>query len=189
MTCSLYGNFRQITFSNLYPDVDKFIADYKSVGITPVISDESATNLYYLLLSRFANSVIASSDTNRFKYDLFGTIFSYGPTWESRLKIQEKIRNLTDEELKTGGVAIFNHAMHPGTAPSTQTLEELPAVNEQQVRKSKRSMIDALSIQYELLATDVTENFLSKFKKLFLVIVMPERPLFYVTDETDEEDL
>ena len=188
MMHSYYGNFRQITFSQAYNNVASFLDDYKKNGISTTISDESATNLYYLLFSRFGNSTIASSDINRFKYDLFGTIFSYGPTWESRLKIQEKIRNLTDDELKAGGVSILNNAVHPGTAPSTQTLEELPAINEQQVRKSKRSALDALSIQYELLATDVTEDFLSKFKKLFLKIVMPEKPLYYVSEIPDEED-
>ena len=37
-----------------------------------------------------------------------------------------------------------------------------------------------------LLSSDVTENFLGKFRKLFLKIVQPTVPLWYITDETEE---
>lgn len=184
---SLYGSYRQVKFTDVWGDVNSFLSDYKSNGIQTTISEQSATTLYYLLYSRFGNSTIASSDTNRFKYDVWGTIFSYGPTWEKRLEIQEKLRNLTDDDLFTGSTQIYNHAYNPGTAPSTGTLDELTAINEQNTNKSKRDKMSAYSMLLSLLETDVTQQFLDKFKKLFLKIVQPELPLWYVTDIVDDD--
>lgn len=176
---SLYGNYRQISFVDAYPDVTSFLNDYQNNGIETTISTTSATNLYYLLYSRFGNSIIASSDTNRFKYDLFGTIFSYGPVWEKRLDIQTKLCAITDEDMETGPLQIMNHAYNPGTAPSSQTLQELTAINEQNTTRQVRDKLTGYSVLMNLLKTDVTESFLDKFKKLFLTVVQPEAPLWY----------
>ena len=184
---SLYGNYRQVKFTDVYPDVATFLSDYTSNGIKTTISQDSATTLYYLIYSRFGNSVIASSDTNRFKYDLFGTIFSYGPTWEKKLDIQEKLRNLTDDELFAGSTQIHNHAYNPGTAPSTGTLDELPAINEQNTSKYKKDKMSGYAMLVSLLDTDVTESFISKFKKLFITVVQPELPLWYATNIVDDD--
>lgn len=179
---SLYGNYRQVKFTDVWENVNSFITDYRNNGIKTTISQQSAQTLYYLLYSRFGNSTIASSDTNRFKYDVWGTIFSYGPTWEKRLEIQEKLRGLSDDELFTGATQIFNHAYNPGTAPSTNTLDELTAINEQNTNKNKKDKLNAYAMLMSLLEIDVTQQFLDKFKKLFLTVVQPELPLWYATD-------
>ena len=183
---SLYGNYRQVKFTDVWQTAESFISDYKNNGIETTISDKTATTLYYLLYSRYGNSVLASSDTNRFKYDVWATIFSYGPTWEKRLEIQDKLRNLTDDELFTGATQIYNHAYNPGTAPSTNTLDELTAINEQNTSKNKKGKMDAYAMLIALLETDVTESFLDKFKKLFLKVVQPELPLWYATNIVDD---
>lgn len=183
---SLYGNYRQVKFTDVWQTAESFVSDYKNNGIETTISDKTATTLYYLLYSRYGNSVLASSDTNRFKYDVWATIFSYGPTWEKRLEIQNKLRNLTDDELFNGATQIYNHAYNPGTAPSTNTLDELTAINEQNTSKSKKGKMDAYAMLIALLETDVTESFLDKFKKLFLKVVQPELPLWYATNIVDD---
>lgn len=179
---SLYGNYRQVKFTDVWENVNSFLTEYQNNGIQTTISQQSAQTLYYLLYSRFGNSTIASSDTNRFKYDVWGTIFSYGPTWEKRLEIQEKLRGLSDDELFTGATQIFNHAYNPGTAPSTSTLDELTAINEQNTNKNKKDKLNAYAMLMSLLETDVTQQFLDRFKKLFLTVVQPEVPLWYATD-------
>ena len=184
---SLYGNYRQVKFTDVWQTAESFVSDYKNNGIETTISDQTATTLYYLLYSRYGNSVLASSDTNRFKYDVWATIFSYGPTWEKRLEIQEKLRNLTDDDLFTGATQIYNHAYNPGTAPSTNTLDELTAINEQNTSKNKKGKMDAYAMLIALLETDVTESFLDKFKKLFLKVVQPELPLWYATGIINED--
>lgn len=178
---SLYGNYRQVKFTDIYPDAETFVTDYTSSAIPTTISNATATTLYYLLYSRYGNSVIASSDTNRFKYDLFATIFSYAPTWEKRMEVQEKLRELSDAELFTGQTTINNHSYNPSTVPSTSTLDELTTINEQVTQKGKRDKLTAYVELSRALWTDVTEQFLDKFQKLFLIILQPELPLWYAT--------
>ena len=185
--CSLYGNYRQVKLTDVWGDVSSFLSEYQNNGIQTTISEQSAKTLYYLLYSRFGNDVVASSDTNRFKYDVWGTIFSYGPTWEKKLEIQEKLRNLTDDDLLIGSTNILNHAFHTGAGPSTSTLDELPAINEQNTSKHKKSKMDAYAMLMSLLETDVTQKFLDKFKKLFLKVVQPEKPLWYGTNTIDDD--
>ena len=183
---SLYGNYRQVKFTDVYPDATTFVNDYTTSAIPTTISNDTTTTLYYLLYSRYGNSVIAASDTNRFKYDLFATIFSYAPTWEKRVDIQNKLRELSDAELFTGQTTINNHSYNPSTAPSTSTLDELTTINEQHTLKGKRDKLTAYTELSKALWTDVTEQFLDKFQKLFLIILQPELPLWYATPVIDD---
>ena len=179
---SLYGNFRARTFADIYTELKTFKEDYADNGIPSTISDASLTTLYYLLYARYGNSCIASSDETQFKYKLFSTIFMYGPAWQKRLDIQKKLMELSDDELVKGATAIYNSALNPSQAPSTQTLEELNYINSQNTTKYKKSKIEGYALLAELIKTDVTEAFIGKFKKLFITVVEPDYPLWYTTE-------
>ena len=176
-----YQTYRTNTFQEIWDSADKFIDEYQNNGIAPTINQNSCRTLYYLLYAKYGNSPIASSDENRFKYGVWSTIFKYGPSWEKRLDIQEKLRNLSEDELLKGSKAIYNHAFNPGTAPATGTLEELPAINEQNSTNFKKSKLEAYAMLMQLLQTDVTEEFLAQFNSLFRVFLL-EDPLVYTTE-------
>lgn len=178
----LYGNFRTRTFSAIFPDADTFLEDYKSSGLNSGLDDATITTLYYLLYARYGNSHIASSDENTFKYRVWSTIFMYGPTWQKRLEVQEKIRGLTEAEIASGSLAVYNHAFNPSSAPSTTTKEELEYINEQNTTRYKKGTVDAYRDLWDMLDTDVTKYFIDRFKDLFLKIVEPEYPLWYRTE-------
>lgn len=182
---SLYGNYRTRKFTDIYDNVDAFLADYSDNGLPMLVDTTNMTTLFYLLYARYGNSNIASSDENQFKYKLFSLVFQYGPTWAKRLEIQDKVRNLTEDELRESAKALYNHSYNPSTLPSTDTVDELLTINEQNVTKHRRSKTDAYALLNDLLETDVTEEFISKFKKLFITIVEPELPLWYVSNEED----
>ena len=82
---------------------------------------------------------------------------------------------------------IYNHAYHDGTEPSTDTLEELPAINEQNTNNYLKNKLEGYANLTALLDTDVTQDFISKFKNLFLVIVEPELPLWYITEYGEDK--
>lgn len=207
----LYGLNRNNTFTYIYPDASKFVADYKDFNtgiIDNSISDTAATTLYYLLYARYGNSTIASSDENQFKYKLFSLIFMYGPSWEKRLEIQKAIRALAkvDEsgnfvvssELLRGGKAVYNSALNPAqpvlgdkgnaTGEGMNTLNELTYINSQNTTNYQKSVPDAYAILWDMLKTDVTNDFLTKFRKLFLTVVSPENPLYYITKDPEDID-
>lgn len=181
----LYGNYRNRKFTDIWPAFEGFKAEYQNNGIPALLSDEAVQTLYYLLYARYGNSTIASSDENQFKYKVFSTIYMYGPTWEKRVEIQKAVRELKLDEIMDGGKAIYNTALNPNQAPSTDTLEELKYISQQNTTKYKKSKVDAYSIIIGLLETDVTEQFIGQFKKLFLVVVTPELPLWYKTPLVD----
>ena len=98
---------------------------------------------------------------------------------------------------------INNHAYNPSTAPSTQDTNELNYIDQQNVAKGTatstisgtdskttgqtvtKSKMDAYAQLWDLVATDVTNDYISKFKKCFKQFVAPERRMIYVTE--DEE--
>lgn len=180
---SLYGSFRQLYFSQVFPSIEEWNAKLGETQIDLPIKSENLNLLFYLLYSKYANSVVASSDINRFIFSVARLIFQFGPTWETRLRIQKSLRELSDEDLKKGSTDIYNHAYNPSSAPSTQATEELSYINEQTVTKRRKGPLDAYAYLWDLLDTDVTGEFLDKFKSLFLVIVLPEKPLWYVSEE------
>ena len=185
---SLYGEYRTNSFVYIYPNAEAFAADYADVGIPQKLANPTTINtIYYLLYARYGNSHIASSDQNQFKYKLFSIIFMYGPTWEKRLDIQDKLRAIPELDLLSASKIIYNHAYNPGTEPTTATLEELEAINEQNTTNYKRSKLDAYGTLIDLLETDVTSSFLDKFKRLFIVVVEPQKSLYYENDPENIE--
>lgn len=182
-------------FSEIYSEASKFVADYKASGLYDAtsghlnnsLSDEKATTLFYLLYAKYANNPIANLDENQFKYKMWSIIFKYGPAWEKKLDIQNKIRELTEDEIRVGSKAIYNHAYNPSTEPSTASLEELTAINEQNTTNYKKSKVDAYMALWQIVVSDVTEAFIKKFEHLFKQFVTPERTWIYVQELEDEE--
>lgn len=176
-------------FNDIWEDKDEFLADYNNVGIPTTISSTNATTLFYLLYARYGNNPIANLDEEQFKYKVFSVIFMYGPTWEKRLAIQTSLRGLTETDLVTGSKAIYNTALNPSAAPTTTTTSELDYINSQNTTNYKKSKMDAYQQLWDLLDTDVTEEFLQRFKYCFKQFVAPDRRWVYVTDvESEGED-
>ena len=181
--------YNTMTFAEIFETSDKFLADWLANPLhVTSISDKDITNLYYLLYAKYGNSPIANMDVNQFKYKVFAIIFQYGPTWVKRLDIQDKLRSLTEEELMLGTKAINNHAYNPSSDPSTSTLSELEYINEQNTTNYKRSKLEAYSSLINLLKSDVTEEFLRRFKVCFKVFASFENPLIYVTEVEEGEN-
>ena len=183
MICdSVYGNYRTRKFADIWPSADAFIQDYQASAIPQKLKVADATTLYYLLYARYGNSSIANSDENQFKYKIFSTIYIGGATWAKKQEIQDKLREMTEDEILAGTKAINNHAYNPQTAPTTDTVEELEYINEQNTTKYKKSKLDGYALLWAILNDGVTERFLREFRYHFLVVVEPQVPLWYVTD-------
>lgn len=189
----LYGNYRTRTLNDIYSKYSEFENDfnmYKGIGLNPNFTSQTTPQtIFYLLSGKYGNSHIANSDENQFKLKLFSTIFQFGPTWEKRLDIQSKLRGMNETDILTGSKQINDHAYNPSTEPSGPNVVngEITSVNEQSKIKYTKSKVDAYASLYAMLETDVTEDFLGRFKRLFLTIVEPEYPLWYITDINEEE--
>lgn len=180
---SYYGSYRTETFAERFPTFDVFKAAYAISKIPQKLKDpKSLETIYYLLYAKYGNSHFANNDLLQQTYKIFSTIFMYGPTWETRLHIQDTLRDLDEAEIMAGGKAIYNHAFNPSTDPSTSTLEELLTINDQNTTNYKKSKIEGYALLLDLLETDVTNEFIAKFKKIFITFVSPDYPLLYETE-------
>jgi hypothetical protein len=194
-----YGSSRTRSFADIFPTFDEFqemwnntTFSYQASALNQRVpeggKDEGPQNLmliYELLMSRYANSTIASSDENRFKLQCMATIFQYAPAWIKRLEIQHTLHemDLASDEFLRGSSMISNVSLNPSESPEADTMSPLSTINQQNVNTQKRDKFKALAILEELLKTDITGAFLDKFRSLFRIIVAPQRPLFYTTQE------
>lgn len=179
---SYYGNYRTRTFAEIYPDSNEFTLDYNTL-FPGTMDDKSLLITYNVLCSRYMNSHIVNSDENQFKYKLATIVFSYGPSWAKKLEIQDKLRNMSESDLIAGTRAIHNHSYNPSTAPSTSSTEELLTIDDQNTQIYKKGKLEAYGLLWNMLVTDVTSDYLSKFKNLFIQIAQPDYPLWYEEEE------
>lgn len=163
------------TFYEIYPTFDEFKSDYNSKGFPDVFNNDTTLELVYnLLYANYGLDEITNMTLENFKYKLFATIWQYGGEWKKKLDIQDKLKGLDlDSEVLQGSKAIYNHALNPETDPSTQSLEELTYINEQNTTNYKKSKMDAYLELYQLLNSNVTDWFMRKFSKLFKSFVSP----------------
>ena len=137
------------------------------------------TTLYYLLWARYASSHIRSDYPQQWKMKVMMTVFEYGPTWSKRLEIQEKVRNMSDEEIQKGTIMTYNSAMNPDGAPTTDTWDTLKGINSQNKNLYQRGKLDSYAYIDQILKTDVTRDFIEKFKKFFDIMAAPGMKLDY----------
>ena len=193
-----YGSSRTRKFADIFPDFETFqsawnetVFSQQAVALSQTIPEadnggpQNLMLIYQLLLSRYANSTIASSDENRFILQCMATIFQYAPAWIKRLEIQHTLHemDINDEEFLRGSSMINNISLNPSEDPATDSLAPLSTTNQRNENIQKRDKFKALAILEELLKTDITGAFLDRFRSLFRTIVAPQRPLFYTTEE------
>ncbi len=182
--------YETLTFSQVWGSYTKFKDDYDALIVgfaedtTPVTSNELQT-IFYLLYAKYGNNPISNSDVDQFKMKVISIIYAYGPTWSRRNAIQKTLRNLQESDLLIGAKQIYNNALNPSSEPSTSTLEELTYINSQNTANYKKSKMEAYSILWNLLHTDVTEEFISRFKKCFAIFVDKMRVPFYIENDDD----
>ena len=178
------------TFTDVFESFDDFKSEYNSLptSLKNVVSNNDYSFLeqvYYGLYSKYGNSHISNADINQFKYKLFMLIFTDGPIAKKKMELQNAIRSLdlSSDDVLGGTKSIWNHANNPSTSPSTGALDELPYIDDQSTSNIKRTKLDAYARMYDMLSNDVFNNFISKFKKLFIVVVKPNKPLLYESEE------
>ena len=179
--------YNTVLFRDVWEYGDEFVLDFKASVFNKMNSftDDSLELVFGLLFAKYANNPIANNDVEQFKAKMFSVLFSYGPTWLKRLEIQDKLRNLSEEEIIKGGKAIYNNALNPDGSPATQSLEELPRINSQSTTNYKKSKMDAYMQLWDLLDIDVSNEFINKFQICFKKFVKPEKTLLYYEGELD----
>lgn len=147
-------------------------------------SDYGLETIYGLLLSRYANAHIASSDESRFKLEMMSIIFQHGKEWQRLMSLQDKLAALTDEELMAGAKITNNHANHPDVQPGVDAIDSLPFIDEQNKTIYQKDKTEAFSRTMMFMNLNTTENFLDRFQPLFVQLSYDADPLLYEEEDT-----
>lgn len=136
---SNFQQFDNITFSELYPNQEDFVNQYKVVGFPQTyeggtyVTDDDLKLIWLLLIGRFADSTIKPFNTyGAFQVRFMSRIWQHAPAWKKNLDIQNKLRSLSLEDgsdIYKGSSAIYNSALNPNTQPGTGTDAELNFIN------------------------------------------------------------
>ena len=183
------------TFAEVYDNADDFRDDFKASPLyntdLGTITDKNIELTFYLLYNKYGNNPIANLDENQFRFKLWGKIAQYGPAWELKMKIQNKLRSLgldSNSEIYKGSKAIYNHAFNPETAPKTGDLSEIDYINEQNTTGYKKSVLEGLALLSDSLRNDVSEDYVNKFKHLFNLFASAQRAPAYISGYDEEEE-
>lgn len=180
---SYYGAYRTRTFAQIFPSFVVFKEEYDANKLNVNLGQGiSLEQLYYMLYAHYGNSHIAYTDENQFKYYMYSIIFQYGPAASKERYIQDTLMKLSDDELLVGGKAIYNHSYNPSSAPGTSSLEELLTINDQNTTNYKKSKMEGYATLISLLKKDVLDEFIHRFKRLFIKVLAPDYPLLYSTE-------
>ena len=150
------------TNTQVFPDYDETSGETDYLGLT-----------FLLLQSRYYSSTIAYKDEEPFKMRLFAIIFQYAPTWWKSIDIQNRLRALTDDEILKGASQKSKHGYNPSTIPDGPNTgdTEIDSVNEQTLLQYSKGKVSAYADLMLLLKKDVTNDYISKFKGLFIKII------------------
>lgn len=182
---SFYGGFDTATFSEIWPNIETWMTDYnrfkESIQLISIKNERTIQTVYYLLSSEYAFSHhIGSRD--QFRLMMFARVLEYAPYYERELEIQTDLMQMNIESLQQGSKAIYNQALNPGSVPSSQALDELQYINQQNVTNYKKSRPEAYAILLSLMNKNLSKDFVEKFRNLFIKVCYPNYPLYYAND-------
>lgn len=173
-------------FCEIWDNAEAFRDDYANSGLYVSELSDSLFTIFYLLYARYGNSSIANLDEMQFKYKVFSVMFQYGPTWRKRLSVQASLRALSESDIKIGAEVINDHSyamgdneILPGTDPTK--------IDQKSGTYYRKSKLEGYSQLLDLLETDVTGEFIDRFKSLFATFVYT-RPDVFITDIIEDEE-
>lgn len=181
-----YKGYDKPNFAQIFKSDENFETEWNNSPFAKQLEDEELDIkfVFALLYSEYGSDVPYGDNLEKFKYQIFSLIFQYGPTWTQELRIQKDIRKagLDINNFREGSMAIVNHAYNPSTPPAAGSSDLLGYINEQNVNKNQRSLADGYALLISLMKTDITYNFLNKFRYLFDPLG-PTKTFYYVTED------
>ena len=173
--------YMHATYDSIFPDSATFISRIRATGLITdiLITDAFLGRLFLMLYAKHGTDAIKSSNPPQWVFKVALTTESFAPAFLKREDIQKKLRALSDDDMREGYKNIFNHAINPSTTPSTDSTNELPYISDQNVNKGKKSKIDAYASLWDILRTDVVEEFLKHYDKLFSAVATTTNRVVY----------
>lgn len=147
----------------------------------PEIEPKVVQKYFFMIYAKYANSTIVGSDEDQWKDRFFLTFYEFAPAYQQKYKVQKRLRTMSEEDMLKGAIQKTTHGFNPSTDITGNTDTEITTVNDQNLLKYTKGTLDGYNNLLELLKSDVTDQFVSKFKPLFIKV-----PLRNYWEDDDE---
>ena len=164
-----------LKFSKVWEDIDAINADKNT--FFPSIPDFEPEE-YAALLGRYAESHTRYDNETQFKLAFFSIDIEARPRLRAKIRANELLRNLDEDEVLEGGLSVINSAANPDTAPSTEAFEPLPYINSQSAQKDKLGKVSGLYNWKHSVGGQAYNEYLDSFRKLFRVVLREEKVVY-----------
>lgn len=203
------------TFLDIYPTFIDMAKDgntyFQEIKFNPTTKEYEATNIFFedkasdAIWNNFHSAMAGRHGADEILYDenietggvnglqrwklkFFTIINNHGEEFVQKIKLQARIRAMTDSELMDSGLDVNSVAYNPAQAPSETfkdtDIGKVETINSQTARGGRRSLADAILLRERLLSFDYWEGFLRLFDPLFKKILFTP----YRDDEITEVD-
>lgn len=172
-------------FTDCFSDFASFktaITDYTN----QVIEDDFLNKIYLKICIKYAVSNIRFTIKEMFIYQFCSIFDDEFSKFKRRYDINQNLKNITIDNIKILSETISNTADNPNYTPDTPD-KALDYITQQNAVFQKINDLDAYARQLESLMTEGFEEFLNKFKELFVALV-DNSPIFYEDNEDNEDN-
>lgn len=173
-------------FSDLWQSALEFTEDMHPLmteGFDTELTAAQCNRLFYELSARYTDGHIRYTNIMQFKLKLGALLSTYGPLYFQQLALIKDASSRTIEDYLRDGKVLTAVADNNNSMPAVGSENELPYTNAQSVTNSTRAIDVALSVKRGLLRDEVSNAFYNRFKELFISILIPQTPLWFVTEE------
>lgn len=152
----------------------------------PTLTQVDLSNVYHHLLATFYDWHYIYGDDFGIALNTMHLIHDYYPNAKERLNIVSQIRNLSLEEFKKSGLNINSQGANPKV--NTDMDELIDLVDSQTASFQLKSEEQALRAKFNSLYDGVMEEFVDRFKPLFVRLYNGVTDYIYTNEIGEEEE-
>lgn len=150
------------------------------------ISKTDLSDIYNHLLAQYYNWHFVYLDDLGISLNVMHIIHDYWPNCKQRLALVADLRGLTVDEFKKSGLMIDSQGSNPKTATDMDELIDL--VDSQTASFQLKSEEQAIRAKFMALYDGVMDEFIDRFKNLFVKLYSGVNNYLYTNDIEEEED-
>ena len=130
------------------------------------LQEEDLSKIYYHLRAKYYNWHFIYMDDLGISDNIYHIIEDYYPNVKERLELISQLRNMTIEDFKASGTFVDSSGMNPKIPKAMNELIDL--VDSQTASFQLKSQEQALKAKFMSLYDGVMEEFIDRFKPLFV---------------------
>lgn len=157
-----------LLFTKVWEKVDDLNVDITNMLDSKYILEPEE---WLAIVGRYGSSHIRYSNVGQFKAAFIMIVRENLGRLRAKLRINDSLRNLTEEEALSGDKIITNMATNPDTEPATEEFESLPYINQQTAQKETRGTVSGLYNWKHSVGGQAYNEFLDGFRHLFRVLL------------------